>query len=169
MRFSSLLLLLVTPLIVPDQPRPPAWAPDHQILATTKLPELFVTPEGGNYTVYFNGKAVYPKKPKHNWFNGYRNQHTFLSDLVWSPDSRHLALLEKVYDWEYTDPYNRSFDGTLFNRTFFLAIISRDGSAVGYTLSAVPDHPDLRWQSPNQLMLNDRLYDLQAKPPQPIR
>ena len=110
---ATIFILLLSPLIVRDQPLAPAWAPDHQALATTKVSEAFATPEGGNYQLLLNGQLVYPKKPKHSWFHAYEDQHTFLSKLAWSPDSRRLALVEKVYDWEYTDPYNRYFDGTV--------------------------------------------------------
>ena len=29
----------------------------------------------------------------------------------WSPDGRRVALVEKVFDWEYLDPFGRYFDG----------------------------------------------------------
>lgn len=108
-KLTLLLLLFWQP---GDAPLLPAWSPDRQILATTKVPERFATPEGANYTLLLNGHVVYPKPKKSHWFSAYTDQHTFLTELKWSPESHKLAFLEKVYDWEYSDPYNRDFEGS---------------------------------------------------------
>ena len=133
------------------------------------MSEAFATPEGGNYQLLLNGQLVYPKKPKHSWFHAYEDQHTFLSKLAWSPDSRRLALVEKVYDWEYTDPYNRYFDGTVSRMGFYLAIIDREGRVSGYKLADVPEDIRLAWPNPQTVVLNDRTFDLRTNLPQPIR
>jgi hypothetical protein len=156
-------------LIVQDRPFSPAASPDHQILATTKVDEGFVTPEGANYKLLLNGHLVYPGKRKHVWFHAYEDQHTFLSDLTWSPDSQHLAFAEKVYDWEYLDPYNRYFDGTVSKESFYLVIVARDGTVRGYQLLGVPGRDDPRWQDSHTVVLNQRPFDLQTNAPTPIR
>ncbi len=99
-RKTAWLLFLTVPSIVRDQPLAPAWSPDHQIVATTKVPQAFVTPEGGNYSLLFNGKLVYLPRAKRSWFSAYEHWHSFLSPLAWSPDSQRVAFVEKIYSWE---------------------------------------------------------------------
>jgi hypothetical protein len=168
MMHLGLILSLIVLHPVPDQPLGPAWSPDHEVFATTQVPQAFVTPAGGNYSLLFNGKVVYPHKTKRAWFAAYENQHTFLSPMVWSPDSQHLAFVEKVYDWEYSDPFNRDFEGRVSNQHFYLVIVSRDGQASGYVLDRMPTRVDLRWKQADQITLNGRCFDLQANSPKPI-
>ena len=156
-------------LVDPSRPLAPAWSPNGQILASTKVPEQFVTPEGGNYKLLMNGKLVYPAKVPHGWFSAYKDQHTFLSPLVWSPNSQDVAFLEKVYDWEYYDPYNFYWEGRASKLRYYLAIVSADGRAFGYRLTQVPDDIELEWRGPEQLELDGRTLNLQTNPPQPIK
>ncbi len=169
MAIAHLLLSIVAPLMVRDHPLPPVWSPDHQVLATTKVPVAFVTPEGGNYSLLLNDTLVYPMEKKHWWFSGYSHWHTFLSDLVWSPDSRRVAFVEKVYDWSYLDPYNRDFEGEATNKRFYLTVVSRDGKVGRYLLDGRSDQISLRWQGPNKLCLNDEAFDIQKASPDPNR
>jgi hypothetical protein len=162
MMYLGLIFALMILHPVPDRPIVPAWSPDHEVLATTKVPQAFVTPEGGNYRLLLNGKVVYPTKAKRIWFSTYENQHTFLSPLEWSPDSQHLAFVEKVYDWEYTDPYNRDFTGRVSNLRFYLVVVSRDGQVSRYPLGPVPQELNLRWTEEDQIILNKRRFDIRT-------
>jgi hypothetical protein len=169
MMFKSLpSLLLLFQFQVQDATLQPARSPDHQILATTKVSERNVTPEGADYKLLLNDRPVYPKPKKHSWHSMYQDQHTFLTELRWSPDSQHLAFFEKVYSWAYSDPYNRDFEGTVSNERYFLVIVSRDGRVAGYRIPKGLRKPDLAWQSDSKVALNNRVFDLQANRPGPI-
>ena len=174
MLYPALILFLLTIVVAPDrslapsQPLAPTWSPDHKVLATTKVPQAFVTPEGGNYRLLLNGSLTYPRKAKRAWFSAYENQHTFLSPLEWSPDSRHVAFVEKIYDWEYTDPYNRYFDGRVSNLHFYLAVVSLDGQASGYQLDHVPLNIQLEWKQADEISFNGRSFDLRNDVFKPI-
>lgn len=147
----------------------PAWSPDHQILATTKVSERFVTPEGANYTLLLNGHVVYPKPEKSHGFSAYKDQYTFLTELKWSPESQKLAFFEKVYDWEYRDPYNRDFEGSASKKRYYLAIVSRSGIAAGYRIDRVPTNPRIDWHGASKVALNGRIFDLKVNPPGSIK
>lgn len=154
-----------------DGPLPPAWSPDHQILATTTAPQRFVTPEGANYTLLLNGQAVYPKprKSRWHWFSAYENQHTFLTRLEWSPDSQNIAFFEKVYDWEYGDERGRDFDGWVSGKRYYLAVVSRAGNALGYEIAKPPTAPEVYWRGPSTVGLNEQIFSIQTDPPKLIR
>lgn len=145
------------------------WSPDHQTLARVKTEKWFATPDGANSCLYFNAQPVYPPKhctpgPKAT----YRNIHTFLSSPEWSPDGRRVALVEKVFDWEYLDPFGRYFDGESSDVRYYLVIAAADGSVTGYPLKAIGEHPQLEWRNDSELTLNGQSYDLTAQPPAPI-
>jgi len=165
---STAILFLLLLSLFGNGPLVPAWSPDHQILATTKVSERFVTPEGPNYTLLLNGCVVYPKPKKARWFSAYKNQHTFLTELHWSPDNQSVAFFEKVYDWEYSDPYNRDFEGSVSNKRYYVAIVSRTGKAVGYPVVRAPKNPHIDWRSPARLAFSGRIFDLQTDPPESI-
>ncbi len=169
MLLHSFLLALAFGLISGDLPLQPLWSPDHQVLARTQVEQRFVTPAGAGYCLVLNDRPTYPvrcDKPRRH--PAYTNIHNFLSELAWSPDSRKLAVVEKIYDWEYSDPYNRDFDGEVKTQRFFLAIVSRDGPAAGFQLESAPPNAQPRWTDGNHLVLNGRTFDLNATPPQPI-
>ena len=165
-RLALVLLFFLQP---GDAPLEPAWSPDHQILATTKVLDRFITPEGANYTLLLNGRAVYPKPRKSRWFSAYSNQHTFLTELAWSPDSQNVAFFEKVYDWQYSDPYNSDFQGEVSNMRYYLVIVSRTGTGAGYQIDRAPPDPRVDWLGNSKIALNGRRFDLHADPPRPIK
>ena len=165
---SVLRLLLFAAVLIHDQPLSPARSPDGQILATTEVPQTFVTPEGGNYKLLLNSVLAYPPKPKRSLFSAYQNWHTFLSPLAWSPDSRYVAFAEKIYNWEYLDPYGRNFDGIASKKRVVLAIVSRDGRAKGYRLGGEWENMQLSWIGPGQIAFDGKTYDLATHPPEPI-
>ena len=147
----------------------PAWSPDREVLATTKVSDRFATPEGANYALLLNGRMVYPKPTKKSSaFSAYQNQHTFLTELAWSPDSQNLAFLEKIYDWEYSDPYNGYFDGSVSNERYYLVIISRKGEAAGYVMQRVSANSKVVWRAASKVAVNGQVFNLDAKPPSPI-
>ena len=163
------LFLLAFVVLNPTTPLAPAWSPDHGYLASTKVGQRFVTPEGGNYKLLLNGKLVYPTKVAHGLLSAYKDQHTFLSELEWSPDSRHIAFIEKIYDWEYYDPYNRYWDGWASKMRYYLAVVSTDGTAKGYRLPEAPQSLSLEWLAAGRIVYNGHTFDLATNPPQPIQ
>lgn len=167
---TSTLILLVFFFWQPGWgPLEPAWSPDNQIFASTQASERFVTPEGANYTLLFNERVVYPKpNKKSRWFSAYQNQHTFLSELEWSPDSQNLAFVEKIYDWEYTDPYNRDFNGSVSKERYYLVVVSRAGHAAGYPIQRPLENPAVLWRGPSKIVIDGQVFDLHANPPSPI-
>jgi hypothetical protein len=75
--------------------------------------------------------------------------------------------VEKVYDWQYSDPFNRYWDGRAYNKKFFLVILSRNGKAFGYQLRLQKD-PQLHWLDSGKIILNGVTFDLKTNPPQTI-
>jgi hypothetical protein len=147
-----------------EGPLPAVWSPDHQVLATTKIDERSVTPEGADYTLFMNGRRVYPSKPRHA-FIAYPDEHTFRSNLRWSPDGQHLAFTEEVYDWHYLDPYNSDFNGYASDKRYFLVVVTRDGKPAGYRLSDIPPGAEPRWDGPHTVSFAARDFDLRTDPP----
>ena len=143
-----------------------SWSPDRKTLAGVKLDAIFGTPAGQNSCLLLNGQAIYPTGCDHAK-ETYSHIHTFLSPLVWSPDSSEVALIEKIFDWEYEDPFARYFDGEASNVQYYLVIASEHGAA-GYHLNPVAAEQVPSWQTNSRLMLGSQALDLESQPPTPI-
>jgi hypothetical protein len=87
--------------------------------------------------------------------------------LVWSADGSKVAFVEKIFDWEYWDPFLRYFDGETSNVRYYLVVASA-GRAGGYAISALAAQQVPVWQSGSRLQLGDMMYDLDANPPSSI-
>ncbi len=144
------------------------WSPDHKTLAGVESQQSLATPAGANFCLYFNSLPVYPNDCKPWPKATYTGIHSFLSAPEWSPDSRGVAFVEKVFDWEYSDFFGGYWDGTASDIRYYLVIASTDDTVSGYALKEVPEQPILRWQGSSQLVLNGQTYDLSAHPPTPI-
>ena len=144
------------------------WSPNHKTLASVESELLFATPDGANSCLYFNSQPVYPRKCKARPKATYRHIHTFLSPTEWSPDSRNAAVIVKIFDWEYLDPFGRYFDGESSNIRYYLVIAGTDGAVSGYRLKGIAAPPQLQWRSNSQLTLNGQLFDLSEHPPTSI-
>jgi hypothetical protein len=142
------------------------WSPDHQTLADVKLDVKFGTPAGENSCLFLNGIAVYPAGCDHAK-ESYSHIHTFILPLVWSADGSKVAFVEKIFDWEYWDPFLRYFDGETSNVHYYLVVASA-GRAGGYAISAPAAQQVPAWQSSSRLQLGDMMYDLDANPPSSI-
>ncbi len=142
------------------------WSPDRKTLADVKLDVMFGTPAGENSCLVLNGNAIYPKGCDHAK-ETYSRIHTFLSPPVWSPDSGKVALVEKIFDWEYEDPFLRYFDGEASNVQYYLVIASEHGAA-GYRLNPVAAQQVPSWQTNSRLILGSQALDLESQPPIPI-
>jgi hypothetical protein len=139
------------------------WSPDRKTLADVKLDVIFGTPAGENSCLFLNGRAVYPAgcdRAKES----YSHIHTFILPLVWSADSSKAAFVEKIFDWEYTDPFLRYFEGEASNIRYYLVIASADHAA-GYPIGGVAAQQAPAWQNNSRLMLGEMIYDLDAHPP----
>ncbi len=159
-------------------------SPGGKLLARIGILQRYGSPLGQKYCLLFNratiyppdctfegeGPATHPFAPKHKHFSNdaYSGIHTFLSPLAWSPDSRHAALVEKVFNWDYSSPYNRDFNGYANHVRYYLAIISADRPPVGYSITAPVNPLQLQWQTPSQLTLEGAVYNLTANPPRTI-
>ena len=161
-------LLLLSAAAVHCQPLPPVWSPDGKTVAAAEVEQRYVTPNGAGFILLLNGKPVYPAKRKHGWLTGYDDIHTLLSELVWSPDSQNVAFLEKVYDWEYLDPFNGYFDGAVTRQRFYLAIVSKEGHVKDYRLKTMPGQPNLHWQDAETLSLHEHTFQMAGHPPSSI-
>ena len=142
------------------------WSPDRKTLANVKLDVRFGTPAGQNSCLFLNERAVYPPNCDHARAT-YNNIHTFLLPLVWSPDNTRVAFVEKIFDWEYEDPFGRYFDGEARNVRYYLVIASPDRAA-GYPIDASAAQQIPAWQGNSRLMLGAMQYDLDSHPPGPI-
>lgn len=142
------------------------WSPDRKTLAGVKLDVMFGTPVGQNSCLLLNGQAIYPPRCDHARAT-YTHIHTFLSPLVWSPDSSKVAFVEKIFDWEYEDPFARYFDGEASNVRYYLVIASEQGAA-GYRLDPLAAEQVPAWQTNSRLLLGSQALDLESQPPVPI-
>jgi hypothetical protein len=142
------------------------WSPDHKTLADVKLDVKFGTPAGANSCLFLNGTAVYPAGCDHAK-ESYSHIHTFILPLVWSADGSKVAFAEKIFDWEYWDPFLRYFDGETSNVHYYLVVASA-GRAEGYAISAPAAQQVPVWQSNSRLQLGDMTHDLDANPPSSI-
>ena len=142
------------------------WSPDHQTLADVKLDVKFGTPAGANSCLFLNGTAVYPAGCDHAK-ESYNHIHTFILPLVWSADDSKVAFVEKIFDWEYLDPFLRYFDGETSNVHYYL-VVALAGHFGGYAISSLASQQVPVWQSSSRLQLGDMTYDLDANPPSSI-
>ena len=142
------------------------WSPDRKTLAGVKLDVMFGTPVGQNSCLLLNGQAIYPTRCDHAK-ETYSHIHTFLSPPAWSPDSGKVAFVEKIFDWEYEDPFARYFDGEASNVRYYLVIASEHGVA-GYRLDPVAAEQVPAWQTNSRLLLGGQALDLESQPPAPI-
>jgi hypothetical protein len=142
------------------------WSPDHKTLADVKLDVKFGTPAGENSCLFLNGTAVYPAGCDHAK-ESYSHIHTFILPLVWSADGSKVAFVEKIFDWEYLDPFLRYFDGEASNVHYYLVIASA-GHAGGYAINSAASQQVPVWQSNSRLQLGDMTYDLDSSPPSSI-
>jgi hypothetical protein len=145
------------------------WSPDHKTLARIDVAQLIGTPQGSNSCLYLGARAVYPvvhpKDCQPHPKGIYDGIHTFLSPPEWSPDSRRVAIVVRIFDWEYTDPFGRYWEGTLSKDRYYLAIASLDQLTVGYPLKSPVTNPKLAWLTNSRLTLDGQTFDLDAEPP----
>jgi len=142
------------------------WSPDHQTLADVKLDAMFGTPAGENSCLFLNGTAVYPAGCDHAK-ESYSHIHTFILPLVWSADGSKVAFVEKIFDWEYWDPFLRYFDGETSNVHYYL-VVALAGHFGGYAIDSVAAQQVPVWQSNSRLQLGDVTYELGSNPPSSI-
>ena len=142
------------------------WSPDHKTLADVKLDVKFGTPAGENSCLFLNGTAVYPAGCDHAK-ESYSHIHTFILPLVWSTDGSKVAFVEKIFDWEYLDPFLRYFDGETSNVHYYL-VVALAGHFGGYAINSVAAQQVPVWQSSSRLQLGDMTYELDANPPSSI-
>jgi len=145
------------------------WSPDHKTLARIDIAQLIGSPQGSNSCLYFGPRAVYPvvhpKDCEPHPKGIYDGIHTFLSPPEWSPDSRRVAIVARIFDWEYTDPFGIYFDGTASRDRYYLAIASLDQPTVGYPLKSPVTSPKIAWPTNSRLTLDGQTFDLAAQPP----
>ena len=123
-----------------------SWSPDHRILAHVGHIMHFATPAAQNYCLLFNDKPVYTRNCRSmidpvrkpgaapNSRTRFPNIHTIECPLVWSPDGQKIAFLVNVYDFIWNGEEARD----IVNSRSFLAIVSLDGRAVGYSVEKFP-------------------------------
>jgi hypothetical protein len=166
------------------------WSPDRQTLARVEVAQLIGTPAGSNSCLYLNSRAVYPvahpKNCEPHPKGIYDGIHVFLTPPEWSPDSRKVAIVTRIFDWEYTDPYGRYWDGTLSDDRYDLIIASIDRPALGYPIHQPAGSPapqvgprfysgaaapivNVKWLSDSQLSVDGLTFDLNAQPPAAVQ
>ena len=89
----------------------------------------------------------------------YAGIHEFTPQMTWSPDSRHIALIDCTYDWTANSAGSLSAgDGAESNRRCSVAIVSRSGEASLLPLKEVASEElgkvRLAWVSPRQLSVD---------------
>jgi hypothetical protein len=148
------------------------WSPDHQTLARIDVARLIGTPAGSNSCLYLGSRAVYPvahpKDCEPHPKDIYDGIHTFLSAPEWSPDSRRVAVVVRIFDWEYEDPFGKYWEGTLSRDRYYLAIASVDQPAAGYPLKTPPALGKIAWLDSSRVTLDGQTFDLNTQPPSQI-
>ncbi|MBV8072404.1 MAG: hypothetical protein JO270_21050 [Acidobacteriaceae bacterium] len=156
------------------------WSPDRKTLAHIGVVQRYGTPEGDNYCLLMNERTAYPDgctfegnlaastSPKRRSRFAYSGVHTFYPDLAWSPDSSRLAFVEKTFDFEYNDPFNRYWDGTVTSLRAYLVIVPLNGAAQGYRLREVPSETNIHWNSDTEVQLEGEAFSLTTNPPRPL-
>jgi hypothetical protein len=150
------------------------WSPDGQTLAHFGVLQRYTAPDGDNCCLLFNDTTVYPpgcrfdgenRGPQQNHTRPLAAIRTFFPPLVWSPDSRKLAFVEKVYNWHYGDPYNRDLYGRASEVRYYLAIITEGQPAVGYTIPNPHGDTRVAWINDSVIVAGGQQYDLSSHPP----
>ena len=149
------------------------WSPNRSTQARIEVAQLIGTPEGANSCLYLDSRAVYPTAKRKDCNprprDIYDGIHTFLTPPEWSPDGRKVAIVVRIFDWEYEDIFGKYWDGTLSSDRYFLVIASVDQPAAGYPLkSSLANPPGLKWSDDTRLALDGQMFDLTAQPPTPI-
>jgi hypothetical protein len=88
----------------------------------------------------------------------YAGIHKFEPQMSWSPDFHHLALIDCLYDWTANQPSSLSAgDGVESNRRCSVAVVSRKGEAILFSLKEVANNEfgtlRLTWISSKQLSI----------------
>ena len=88
----------------------------------------------------------------------YQGIHEFMPEMYWSPDSQRIALVDCVYDWKANSAESQSEgDGEESNRRCSLAVVSRSGEAVLFSLNGLSEKElrksSVSWLNPHQLSL----------------
>lgn len=139
-------------------------SPDAKIVARVRIDTRFGTPAGENSCLFLGSRAVYPPKCDHAK-DTYTHIHTLLSTLAWSPDSSKVAFVEKIFDWEYYDPFGAYFDGAVSDLHYWLVIAGSDSSVAGYRLRHFDGAANPHWSSNTVITLGGEPFDLHANPP----
>jgi hypothetical protein len=83
--------------------------------------------------------------------------HDFQSGLFWSPDSRHLALVDCLYDYTVKTESSQDSDGVESGRRCQLAIVALDGRVALHALDGVPgaglEQPHVAWTDAHRLTI----------------
>jgi hypothetical protein len=158
------------------------WSPDKQTLAHVGVVQKYGTPEGNDYCLLMNGRSAYPTNctfegrlsptapGRHRSANSNSGFfHSFFPEFAWSPDSQRLAFLEKTFEWEYIDPFNAYWDGTVSKLRYYLVIVPVNGGAYAYSLHEIAPTVKLAWTSDTELTLDRETFNLRTNAPQPIR
>jgi hypothetical protein len=150
------------------------WSPDHKTVAYVGSIVHFAPPISQNHCLLFNDETVYTRNCSNQIDSHddgpFRNIHTFASPLVWSPDSRNLAFVEEVFDWDFDPAPNETGSGKWSNERYYLVIASASQPIRGYRLrrSEYSETPSLAWISTSQIKLDGRIYDLTKERPKVI-
>jgi hypothetical protein len=83
----------------------------------------------------------------------YSGIHQFQSGLVWSPDSRRIALVDCTYTW--TERQEGSPGGDESNRLCKVAVVSLDGKVTLFPLNGSAASASLTWKGSRRLMIED--------------
>lgn len=151
------------------------WSPDRTTIAHIGPIMHDDEPMARNYCLMFNGKFVYTprcsneKRPDDDGI--FRDIHSFVQPFAWSPDSKRIAFVEKVYDWRFGDKQQRAAGGEFINTRHFLAVVSVTGRVAGFPLKQM-ESPAVQWVSNTRIKLTsagvETVYDLLKTKPQPI-
>jgi hypothetical protein len=160
-----------------------SWSPDRRTLAHSGFVVHFAPPSGQNNCVLFNDNVVYTPGCS-NYVKAesarapilhFRDIHDIYSSFVWSPDGRSVAFVETVFDFDWGTDEKGEETRENVNPRYYLAIVSANRRAVGYSSPEPLPSSRIEWLSNTRIRLADpqnksfeRVFDLTADPPKPI-
>ncbi len=131
-------------------------SPDGKRVAHVGGYPHFAPPFAKSNYLQFDETSVYPtdrevRNEGKKWFE----IHDFRHDLTWSPDSRHVALTDCLYDWTSTADANDNL-GEESNRHCVVAIVALNGSTRTIPLAGTAEIA-LKWLGAHRLSVSSRV------------
>lgn len=138
-------------------------SPDRKWIAHVGFMPHFAPQYAHNYYLQIDGKTIYPSGLKAgDEFSArtdsrdsflFRDIREFRSLLVWSPDSKRIALIERMFDFhvDKADPNYQA--GEERNPRFALIVVTTGGKTVRRALKPFEGRAEVKWVSAGSVQI----------------